>query len=161
MKLSTLPLGGLHQACLLHTTTTTLWRNNLKINIESCPIPVSCQFVQILETEIEKSKVDPSHGIVINFRDPDYSSSEVGYHPVEVLISATGHIQYITDFAYVGTHYPELAKELDWDLTAPVFGHMGPDYPLSQGKSMFKIWQKNFCHNVQNNVFQVIVSSLG
>ena len=50
------------------------------------------------------------------------------------MVSASGCIQYVTNFAYVGSHYPELAKELDWDLmTAFVFGHMGYDYPIEQG----------------------------
>ncbi len=117
----------------------------MKINIETCPIPASRQFIQLLETEIEKSGVDPKDGIILNFRDPDYSAESGGYHPVEVMIGSDSTIQYITDLAYVGSHYPELAKELDWDISANVFGHMGHDYRLEQGKSMFKIWQKNFC----------------
>jgi hypothetical protein len=32
----------------------------MNINIESCSIPVNRHFVQILEMEIAKSKVDPS-----------------------------------------------------------------------------------------------------
>ena len=131
----------------------------MKINTEN-PIPISQQFIELLEAEINSSGIDSQQGVIINFRDPDYSSTEGGYHPVEVMVSATGRIQYVTDFAYVGSHYPELAKELDWDLMAFVFGHMGRDYPIEQGKSMFKIFQKNFIHYHLQGVFTVTVSSM-
>ena len=134
----------------------------MKINVEEYPIPISQQFVQILETEIKKSGEDPKHGIVINFRDPDYSAETGGYHPVEVMVSASGKIQYITDLSFCGGPFPELVKELDWDVMAGVFGHMGMrDYPIEQGAELYSIFQRNFISYYQSGVFTVSVSSLG
>lgn len=133
----------------------------MKINNTDFSIPISRQFIQILETEIAKSGIDHTYGIIVNFRDPNYSAEGGGYHPVEIMISREKNIQYITDLAFVGSHYPELAKELDWDLSCHRFCHMGQDYVLGQGKSIFKIWQKNFCHYHLNGAFQVTVTPLG
>jgi hypothetical protein len=134
----------------------------MQINIEEHPIPISQQFAQILETEIKKSGEDPKHGIVINFRDPDYSAETGGYHPVEVMVSASGHIQYVTDFSYCGGPFPELVKELDWDMISGVFGHMGMrDHPIEQGVPLYRMFEDNFISYYQSGVFTVSISSLG
>ena len=95
--------------------------------------------------EIETSNVDTSDGVILNFRDPDYSAESGGYHPVEICVNAQGRIQYITDFAYYGQGpYAELGKELDFDFGYGVFQQMGREFPIRDGANLFKIWQSQF-----------------
>ena len=68
----------------------------------SYPVAISQQLVAIIDKEIEACDVDTSDGVILNFRDPDYSAESGGYHPVEICVDAQGRIQYITDFAYYG-----------------------------------------------------------
>ena len=131
----------------------------MKIQMGIYPVAVSKKFISILEKEIEQSGVDVSHGVIINFRDPDYGAETGGYHPVEIMISETGIVKYITDFAYVGTPpFAELSKELDFDFDLQVFQQMGIDYPIIQGKGLSRTWQSNFCSYYESGVFQVSVS---
>jgi hypothetical protein len=137
-------------------------RNAMKINIEDCSIPITTAFAELLEGEITKSGVDPQHGVILNFRDPDYSVESGGYHPVEIMISKSATIAYVTEFSYCVGQFPELVKELDWDIMANVFGHMGMrDYPIEQGAELYSIFQSNFISYYQRGVFTVSVSSMG
>jgi Protein of unknown function (DUF2787) len=125
------------------------------------PLAISKKLVSILTTEIEKSGIDTSTGVIINFRDPDYNSETGGYHPVEISVDALGKIQYITDFTYVGQgHYAELAKELDFDFTNAQFQQMGRHFQIRDGAALYKIWQANFCHYYDWKVFDVTVQAL-
>jgi hypothetical protein len=133
----------------------------MKIKKEVYPLAVSKRFVAILEREIKQAGIDATDGVVINFRDPEYDVDWGGYHPVEVMIAYDGTIQYITDFAYVGTHpYHELAKELDWDINMKLFQQMGRDYPIRQGRGLYRLWQANFCAYYDNGVFAVSVGAI-
>ncbi len=66
-----------------------------------------------------------SNYLVFNFRDTSYSADAAGFHPVEIAICRTADnrwsIEYITDFAYMGNHYPELERNLDFDFRAKQF----------------------------------------
>ncbi len=124
------------------------------------PLSISKKFITILSNEISKAGIRANaieNYVILNFRDPDYSSEKGGYHPVEVMINADGTIQYITDFAYVGEG--ELVKELDFDLNQKLFQQMGRDYPIEQGRGLFRIFQSNFCSYYDSGVFDVTVSS--
>jgi len=126
------------------------------------PIAISNKLITILNKEIQlHSKVDISSGCIFNFRDPDYSAERGGYHPVEICIDENGCFKYLTDFTYVGDgHYAELVKELDFDLSHGLFQQMGREYPIAQGKGLFRMWQSNFCAYYQNKVFTVTVEEL-
>ena len=54
----------------------------MKIIQTSYPLAISKKLVSILTTEIEKSDIDTSTGVIINFRDPDYKAETGGYNPV-------------------------------------------------------------------------------
>ncbi len=112
--------------------------------------------VALLEAEIAKANPGVEDGVILNFKDPNYSAETGGYHPVEIAIDATGKLLYITDFAYYGDgHYAELGKELDFDFSYNLFQQMGRDYPLKEGSELFDIWQCNFCEYVKWGVFEV------
>jgi hypothetical protein len=123
------------------------------------PLSISRKFITILSSEIAKAGIETNaieNYVILNFKDPNYSSDTGGYHPVEVMINADGTIQYITDFAYVGK---ELVKELDFDLKLKLFQQMGRDYPIKEGRGLFRIFQSNFCSYYESGVFDVVASS--
>jgi len=118
------------------------------------------RLITIIETQIKKDDFDGSNGVILNFKDPDYSAEAGGYHPVEIAINSEGEIQYITDFSYVGGGgMAELAKEIDFDFSYGLFQHLGRDFPLDQGAELFKIWQDNFCCFQEGDIFQVSLQS--
>ena len=121
-------------------------------------LPIKKKLIEILSKEISQSDIIPFNDTVINFRDPDYSPVNGGFHPVEILIDRKGIIQYITDFAYFGTgDMAELDKEIDFVLSSGIFQHMGGVYPLEQGLELFEMWQNNFCFYYDMGVFAVSV----
>ena len=125
------------------------------------PLSISKKCITILSNEIVKAGVIESSDtvenyVIINFNDPNYSAENGGYHPVEVMINVDGTIQYITDFTYIGQ---ELVKELDFDFNLKLFQHMGRDYPIEQGRGLFRIFQSNFCSYYDSGVFEVTCSS--
>ena len=133
----------------------------MNIQQNDYPVAISKQLVAILDKEIAASHVDTAEGVILNFRDPDYSAESGGYHPVEICVDALGRIQHITDFAYYGQGpYAELDKELDFDFSCSRFQQMGREYPIKQGASLFKIWQANFCSYYRCQVFQITVQPM-
>lgn len=135
----------------------------LKLNRKACALKILPSFAEIVDAELQKATANAENGyengVIINFRDPEYSAETGGYHPVEISLDAEGVLQYATDFAYVGTPpFAELAKELDFSFELNLFGHMGTDYPLAEGSELFGIFQQNFVSYYQSGVFQVEVS---
>ena len=134
----------------------------MKINVSGMPYRVAPGLVQLLENQIVKNSVPVDSAITLNFRDPDYSAEGGGFHPVEIRISEQGVIEYITDFSYdsIGS-FAELVKEIDFDFTCGVFGHMGRDFPLDAGGELFSIWQQNFLSYFVMGAYVVEVQSDG
>jgi hypothetical protein len=131
----------------------------MKINTEQCPLPITKNLTNIIHKEIFNSGLDADKGLILNFRDPDYSAETGGFHPVEIMIN-NGEISYITDFAYVGLQFPELVKEIDFDFSAGIFGHMGRDHPIEMGTELYQIWEDNFVEYHRMGVYQVTVTEL-
>lgn len=124
-------------------------------------LPLSPALIALLKAEISKANLPAGDGLILNFRDPNYSVETGGFHPVEIAINGEGKLLYITDFAYVGDGYcAELAKELDFDFSYGLFQQFGRDYPIREGAELFQLWQENFCLYYQSGVFQVSVSEL-
>lgn len=98
----------------------------------------------------------------LNFRDPDYSATGGGYHPVEIRINHLQEIEYITDFCYNGEPpYAELEKCLDFDFGCDRLQSNGMDFPLLSGVEIFWIWQESFISYFEIGVFQVEISRDG
>lgn len=126
------------------------------------PIHISQKMGHLLTKLVRESGVSTGGGLIINFRDPDYGAERGGYHPVEIGIDPLGKIHYVTDFAFVGPPgYAELEKELDWDIRCGAFQHLGHEYPISQGRSMYQIWERNFLAYVGMGIFKVKVMAMG
>jgi hypothetical protein len=131
----------------------------MKIKIDCYPVSVSQRLATILESIIDSSGI--TGGIIINLRDPGYSAEAGGFHPVEIAVSKNGTLLYITDFTFVGSGpFVELAKEIDYDFQNNVFGHMGIDYPMREGRQLFRVFQDNLCDYYEMGVFSVECSEL-
>lgn len=122
-------------------------------------LPVGSDLIDILTKEIQASGKNSNEALYVTFRDPNYSSETGGFHPVEVMVSSSGVIQYITDFSYVG-YPPELVKELDFDFSCGVLQHMGREFPIGDNHSFFCLWQCNFCAYHTMGVYTVEVKEV-
>ena len=66
----------------------------MKIITEGIALPIEKALVQILEKELSKIDCNGSQSIILNFRDPTYSATTGGYHPVEIMLNQQGVIKY-------------------------------------------------------------------
>lgn len=118
----------------------------IRIKHEGLAVPMSPMFTLYIADLI--APYENEQAVTINFRDPNYSANDGGYHPVEMRLENDGdgwRFCYITDFCYVGSGYmAELAKELDFDFDAGVFQNLFGTYPIEQAIEMFQIWETNF-----------------
>ncbi|TDF34392.1 DUF2787 domain-containing protein [Alteromonadaceae bacterium M269] len=134
----------------------------MRIQYEGLALPVSDKFSQALSEYL----IQQTHGddaITLNFKDPTYSAEHGGFHPVEIRLvkdNQLWHIQYITDFCYVGSGYnAELVKELDFDFSAGLFQSLFGLVPIEQSRDIYQIWEGNFLHYWKElNVFSITVS---
>ena len=124
-------------------------------------LTISDLLVGIIQYEVDRSEIDVSDGIVLSFKDPDYSAEEGGYHPVEIAMQSDGCLMYITDFSYVGIPPDaELAKDLGFDFEYGVFQQYGREFPLVQAAEIFAMWQTNFVSYHGMGVYRVTVGEL-
>jgi hypothetical protein len=129
----------------------------VKIKLGPYPVPVKQKLVDILKTEIRKAEITGKSGVCLVFRDRSYSPEKGGFHPVEISVNSKGEILYITDFAYRGLPpMTELCRELDFDIAMQVFQVNDDCYPIDHARSIFRIWQSNFCEYYNMGVFDEI-----
>lgn len=121
-------------------------------------LPVSNKLNQYLVDALNlrpelHSGLEETNNVTFNFRDKSYSAENGGFHPVEIALTKeadnTWHYAYITDFAFVGNHYPELAKELDFDfLSGEWFASYLGDYSSIKNNTnaaeLYRLWEGNF-----------------
>ena len=88
------------------------------IIVTDLPVKVSPDLLNVLWLHMagKQTTIQQAHAVTLNFKDPSYSATTGGFHPVEIRLTRRGddwHLAYVTDFAYVGIgDYAELAKEL-------------------------------------------------
>jgi hypothetical protein len=130
----------------------------IRIKHEGLAVPVSPMFTLYIADLLVSHKNEKA--VTINFRDPNYSADEGGYHPVEIRLENEGddwRFCYITDFCYVGSGYmAELAKDLDFDFDTGVFQNLFGTYPIEQAIEIFQVWESNFVYYaIVLNVFTI------
>ncbi len=119
-------------------------------------------FYELLEQQL--ATVAPHNNIVtLNYRDPDYSAEDGGYHPVEINLYRQGdswQLNYMTDFAYCGGPFPELEKEMDVLFQEKLVynSFFGRCY-LRDADSLVRLLVENFCSYVEMEVYQVQVTT--
>lgn len=113
---------------------------------QSQKLPVSDQFCDSILKLIPTDFCE--NDIVINFRDPNYSAEDGGFHPVEIMLTKQDNqwmLCYITDFCFVGQgQFVELAKCLDFDIGKNLFQDLMGCHPLKTAHSLYKTWETNF-----------------
>lgn len=79
-------------------------------------LPVTKEFQQHITTLLANQVLQKiTEAVVINFRDPDYSTESGGFHPVEIRFIRKNnewYFDYVTDFSYMGRVYPDWKKKL-------------------------------------------------
>lgn len=127
-------------------------------NLVPTLLPVSSKLNQYLVNALNlrpelHSVLEKTNSVIFNFRDKSYSAESGGFHPVEIALTKeadnTWQYAYITDFAFVGNHYPELAKELDFDfLSGEWFASYLGDYSSIKNNAdaaeLYRLWEHNF-----------------
>jgi len=120
----------------------------IRIKHEGIALPMSPMFTLYIAELL--APYENEKAVTINFRDPNYSADDGGYHPVEMRLENDGdgwRFCYITDFCYVGSGYmAELAKDLDFDFDSGVFQNLFGTYPIEQAIEMFQVWESNFVY---------------
>jgi hypothetical protein len=133
----------------------------IRIKHEGLAVPMSPIFTLYIADLL--APYENEKAVTINFRDPNYSADDGGYHPVEIRLENEGdgwRFCYITDFVFVGSGYiAELAKDLDFDFQAGIFQNLFGTYPIEQAIEMFQIWENNFVfYTTISKVFSINVT---
>ena len=133
----------------------------LIINRNQLPLMPNC-FYQVIEKEL--ANVDPknANAITLNFRDPDYSAEDGGFHPVEVRLEKQQdhwRLVYVTDFAYRGHPYPELVKDIDICFNSKqVYSLFSGWIGERECRSLINLFTQNFTAYFDMGVYKVKVS---
>ncbi len=137
----------------------------LPVNLDGLSLPVSQDMLTLLGDTFTHTQLGLANltALTFHFRNPTYSPTAGGVHPVEIrLIRQTGcwHIDYITDFSYQGQGQDaELCKELDFNFldNEHYLQGWGP-LPMAEAQELFTLWQHNFLAYAQLGFFTVTVT---
>ena len=129
----------------------------MKIQTNDYPVLVSKKLITLIEYELRDYETADDLGVLLHFRDPDYSAQCGDYHPVAICVSTQGRIKWIADFSFMGS---SLTIELEFHFEDRLCKQMGAQYPTHTGARLFKVWQSNFCDYYQSGVFQTTIERL-
>ncbi|EDM69291.1 hypothetical protein PE36_07382 [Moritella sp. PE36] len=133
----------------------------LNFDSDSLLVPVTQDLMNLLAKVAQEQEIPTgTNTIVFNFRDSTYSNKKGGYHPVEISITCNGGLwqfDYITSFSYQGYPYPELAKEIDFDMS----NGTGLVYPLPmralhEVMDFYPTWEMNFIDYQDSGAFDEV-----
>ncbi|MGD8111325.1 DUF2787 domain-containing protein [Vibrio sp. TRT 17S01] len=140
-----------------------------QLTFTASTLPVSRTLHKLLGTLftthlLNNEALATSRYLVFNFRDKTYSADDGGFHPVEIAIchTSTGEwsIEYITDFAYMGNHYPELERNLDFDFRVGQFFVAYRGWLSMRGsrdaKELYQLWESSFLAYVDMDSYNEI-----
>ncbi|EMH2039323.1 DUF2787 family protein [Providencia manganoxydans] len=130
-------------------------------------LPIAQAFSQLLLHELNNSVINSAidltlvRAVTLNFRDPLYSAETGGFHPVEIRLLRQyeqWQFDYVTDFSYMGSYYPELEKELDicWSQ-GYVYHFLMGDIDEEEGGALFELWQRNFIQYNKMKCYEVSI----
>ncbi|WP_192888791.1 DUF2787 domain-containing protein [Vibrio bathopelagicus] len=134
--------------------------------------PVSQKLKSLLKNKIETFwKQNPTkrgcESLTINFRDVSYSADAGGYHPVEIMLlkeqESQYQIQYLTDFAYMSNVYPELERNVDFDIANGQTFIASMGWQSCDDKSIvefYSLWESNFLAYLQMGAYDEIKISI-
>ncbi|WP_447873531.1 DUF2787 family protein [Serratia fonticola] len=131
------------------------------IHQEGYRLPVNQKLIELLFKEMGNAPPIKQQlkAVSFIFRDSDYSAELGGYHPVEIRLikkEERWFFDYVTDFAYMGTVYPELEKEIDFSWSQQYTFHAGlGDLGHKAGCELFGLWQSSFIQYYDMDVYTV------
>ncbi|EJG1885652.1 DUF2787 domain-containing protein [Vibrio parahaemolyticus] len=123
---------------------------------------VSTSFLQLLSQHCQASlgSKATSQRLTLRFRDKSYSAESDGYHPVDIGLTITDNanmtIVYITDFAYVGKHYPTLKRHIDFDFRHQLYFTVDTGwqrFQSSQVECLYREWERRFMEHVREGIY--------
>ena len=124
---------------------------NNKLTFVNTALEISNKLHRIVQKVVSKHELGTAQSIIINFKDSNYSAEQGGFHPVEICFQRDSNNQcsylYITDFSFSGGPYPELDRDLDFDIGNNSFfaRHSGWQNINSHSvREMYKLWEGNF-----------------
>lgn len=137
----------------------------LPVNLDSLSLPVTQPLLTLLGDTLTYTQRDLANltALTFHFRNPTYSPTAGGVHPVEIrlILTLTGwRFDYITDFSYQGQGQDaELCKELDFNFqdNEHYLQGWGP-LPIPDAQELFNLWQSNFLAYAELGFFTVTVS---
>lgn len=137
------------------------------LQFQACALPISFEFHQAISQQMRTADLLASRSITLNFRDTSYSSEAGGFHPVEIAVHKVSKdkwcISYITDFAYFGLGYPELERDIDFDIANNMAFATGIGWQ-SIGSSgfieLYLTWESNFLAYLSIDAFDEIKVSV-
>lgn len=136
----------------------------LTFDVDRLLLPVTVDLQDKLEQIANESGklTTTTHALTFNFRDTGYSVESGGWHPVEIRIVRFYDqwiLDYITDFSFCGSPYPDLVKEVDFNFSSGTasFLHM-PEVPISDSNvcDFYQVWEMNFLSYIGMGVFDEI-----
>lgn len=137
----------------------------MKLNFNEVQgLPVPAKLFEIINQSLADTPAssDNFNAITLNFRDPDYSADNGGYHPVEIRMEKENELWqlvYITDFSYQGGSFPELVKEIDvCFLTKQVFNLFIGWLQNHNAQELLTLFISNFIEYYTNDCYQVSVN---
>ncbi|MBG3020921.1 DUF2787 family protein [Proteus mirabilis] len=130
-------------------------------------LPIAQVFSQLLLHELDNSVINSAidlttvRAVTMNFRDPLYSAETGGFHPIEIRLlrqHEQWQFDYVTDFSFMGSYYPELEKELDicWSQ-GYVYHFLMGDIDEEEGGALFELWQRNFIQYNKMKCYEVSI----
>ncbi|WP_259346493.1 DUF2787 domain-containing protein [Vibrio rotiferianus] len=137
------------------------------MSFQSCVLPISPKFHAVINQQVMQAGLaTASDSLTINFRDSTYNAETGGYHPVEVSILKGSNekwcISYITDFAYFGLGYPELERDIDFDIGNNMAFATGIGWQSINSLGfieLYRTWESNFLAYLEMDAFDEIVIS--
>lgn len=139
------------------TTTQT------ELTFASTTLRISDKFLAALNTAVSNKDISQARTVTINFRDSSYCADSGGFHPVEICFTKEEgnhcHLLYMTDFSFSGGHYPELARDLDFDIGNNAFFARYSGWQCLDSRdvrAMYKLWEGNFLAYLEMGSFDEI-----
>ncbi|WP_375748156.1 DUF2787 family protein [Vibrio sp. HN007] len=133
------------------------------LQFQTCALPVSSKFHDAISHQVIQTELDTAHSLTLNFKDTSYNAQEGGFHPVEVSILKGAKdkwcISYITDFAYFGLGYPELERDIDFDIGNNMAFATGIGWQSLDSSGfieLYRTWEQNFLTYLDMEAFDEI-----
>lgn len=141
--------------------------SDILFNASSLPVSKSLHSLLsriLIEKLDEEERIATNTYLVFNFRDSSYNAEAGGFHPVEIAIAQSSdgrwNIEYATDFAYVGSAYPELERCLDFVFRDQSFYAQPSGWAPMKGNisaiELYQLWESNFLTYADMEVYDQV-----